>query len=65
MNIAQNHITPDNVPLFAAHLFPLDLGRRSAKVERLARRLATTAVERDRAGGSAVAERELLRKAAC
>lgn len=48
-------------PLFATHLFPADFGSRSATVERLARQLAASAVERDRAGGSAQAERELLR----
>lgn len=48
-------------PLFAAHLFPADFGSRTAKVERLARHLAASAVERDRQGGSPRAERELLR----
>jgi len=32
-------------PLLAAHLFPVDFGSRTAKVERLARRLAASAVE--------------------
>jgi alkylation response protein AidB-like acyl-CoA dehydrogenase len=44
-----------------ARLFPYDFGRLSGKVERLAARLASTAVERDRRGGSARAERQLLR----
>src|SRR5690606_12315043 len=48
-------------PLFEPRLFPADFGNRTAEVERLARRLAETAVERDRAGGSAPKERELLR----
>lgn len=58
---ARLHPSLRDEPLFAAHLFPVDFGSRTAKVERLARRLAASAVERDRAGGSAQAERELLR----
>jgi alkylation response protein AidB-like acyl-CoA dehydrogenase len=58
---ARLHPSLRDEPLFAAHLFPVDFGSRTAKVERLARRLAASAVERDRAGGSAPAERELLR----
>jgi alkylation response protein AidB-like acyl-CoA dehydrogenase len=50
-----------SAPLFEPRLFPADFGSRTAKVERLARRLAATAVERDRAGGSAQTERQLLR----
>ncbi|TBU86423.1 acyl-CoA dehydrogenase family protein [Phytopseudomonas dryadis] len=48
-------------PLFEPRLFPADFGSRSVKIERLARRLAATAVERDRRGGSAQHERQLLR----
>ncbi|MGG2399456.1 acyl-CoA dehydrogenase family protein [Pseudomonas sp. SH1-B] len=59
---ARLHPSLRDDPLFAAHLFPVDFGNRTAKVERLARRLAASAVERDRAGGSAQAERELLRE---
>ncbi|MGE8504147.1 MAG: acyl-CoA dehydrogenase family protein [Pseudomonas sp.] len=58
---ARLHPNLRDEPLFAAHLFPVDFGNRTAKVERLARRLAASAVERDRAGGSPQAERELLR----
>ncbi|MBG0847687.1 acyl-CoA dehydrogenase family protein [Pseudomonas chengduensis] len=58
---ARLHPSLRDEPLFAAHLFPVDFGNRTAKVERLARRLAASAVERDRAGGSPQAERELLR----
>jgi alkylation response protein AidB-like acyl-CoA dehydrogenase len=58
---ARLHPNLRDEPLLAAHLFPVDFGGRTAKVERLARRLAASAVERDRAGGSAQAERELLR----
>lgn len=48
-------------PLFEPRLFPADFGSRTGEVEYLARQLAATAVERDRAGGSAPRERELLR----
>lgn len=48
-------------PLFDARLFPVEFGPLTAPVERLARQLAATAVERDRAGGSAVGERQLVR----
>ncbi|WP_070887711.1 acyl-CoA dehydrogenase family protein [Pseudomonas sp. D2-3] len=58
---ARLHLARPEQPLFAAHLFPADFGSRSATVERLARQLAASAVERDKAGGSALAERELLR----
>ncbi len=58
---ARLHLAPLEQPLFAAHLFPTDFGSRTATVERLARQLAASAVERDKAGGSAPAERELLR----
>lgn len=51
----------DHAPLFDPRLFPSDFANRSSKVERLARKLATTAVQRDRQGGSAQAERQLLR----
>lgn len=59
---ARVHANLRDEPLFAAHLFPADFGRRTTKIERLARRLAASVVERDRAGGSAQAERELLRE---
>jgi len=59
---ARVHASLRDEPLFAAHLFPADFGRRTTKIERLARRLAASVVERDRAGGSAQAERELLRE---
>jgi alkylation response protein AidB-like acyl-CoA dehydrogenase len=49
-------------PLFDPRLFPSDFANRSGKVERLARKLAATAVQRDRQGGSAQAERQLLRE---
>ncbi|RJG12571.1 monooxygenase [Pseudomonas cavernicola] len=52
---------PGQAPLFESRLFPAEFGGRTAKVERLARRLAATAVERDQRGGSASAERQLLR----
>ncbi|WP_342245934.1 acyl-CoA dehydrogenase family protein [Pseudomonas sp. OTU5201] len=58
---AHLHSSLYDEPLFTAHLFPSEFGSRTTKVERLARRLAATAVERDRAGGSPRAERELLR----
>lgn len=58
---ARLHPSLRDEPLFAAHLFPVDFGSRTAKIERLARRLAASAVERDRAGGSAQVERELVR----
>lgn len=58
---ARLHPSLRDEPLLATHLFPVDFGNRTAKVERLARRLAASAVERDRAGGSPQAERELLR----
>ena len=48
-------------PLFEARLFPADFGTHTAAVEQLARQLAATAVERDRAGGSPVAERQRVR----
>ena len=55
------HAFDGSQPLFEPRLFPADFGNRTLKVERLARRLAASAVERDRAGGSATAERQLLR----
>ena len=56
------HATRRDDSLLASHLFPVDFGSRTATVERLARRLAASAVTRDQAGGSATAERELLRE---
>ncbi len=47
--------------LLDPRLFPYDFGRFGGKVERLAQRLAASAVQRDRRGGSAQAERQLLR----
>lgn len=55
------HAFDNSQPLFEPRLFPADFGNRTTKVVRLARRLAATAVERDRQGGSAQAERQLLR----
>lgn len=55
------HLHPLAEPLLDARLFPVDFGNLTAKVERLARRLAENAVERDRRGGHARAERELVR----
>lgn len=43
------------------HLFDRDFGAHTEAVERTARGLETTAAERDRAGGTAWAERQLLR----
>lgn len=48
-------------PLFDPRLFPSNFANRSGMVERLARKLVATAVQRDRQGGSAHAERQLLR----
>ncbi|MGL4315872.1 MAG: acyl-CoA dehydrogenase family protein [Pseudomonas sp.] len=48
-------------PLLDPRLFPTDFGNLTAKVERLAKRLAATAIERDKLGGHARAERELIR----
>lgn len=55
------HLHPQAEPLLDARLFPADFGNLTAKVERLARKLAESAVERDRRGGHARAERELIR----
>ncbi|RRV16511.1 acyl-CoA dehydrogenase family protein [Pseudomonas saudiphocaensis] len=55
------HRLSSEQPLFESRLFPADFGSRTAGVEQLARQLAATAVERDRLGGSAPRERELLR----
>ncbi|WP_252271991.1 acyl-CoA dehydrogenase family protein [Pseudomonas subflava] len=52
---------PNAETLLDARLFPADFGTLTAKVERLARKLAESAVERDRRGGHARAERELIR----
>ncbi|MHC5352297.1 acyl-CoA dehydrogenase family protein [Metapseudomonas furukawaii] len=48
--------------LLDVRLFPVDFGNLTAKVERLARKLAENAVARDRQGGHARAERELIRE---
>ncbi|WP_018229172.1 acyl-CoA dehydrogenase family protein [Methyloversatilis universalis] len=45
----------------ATHLFDRDFGAHTEAVERTARGLEATAAERDRAGGTAWAERQLLR----
>jgi alkylation response protein AidB-like acyl-CoA dehydrogenase len=55
------HLHPRAEPLLDARLFPADFGNLTAQVERLARKLAESAVERDRRGGHARAERELIR----
>ena len=47
--------------LLDPRLFPQDFGRYGARVERLAQQLAATVVERDKQGGSAQAQRELIR----
>lgn len=48
-------------PLLDTRLFPVDFGTLSGRVEQLAHQLADNAVERDRRGGHARAERELIR----
>ncbi|MFZ6045750.1 acyl-CoA dehydrogenase family protein [Pseudomonas sp. CR3202] len=48
-------------PLFDPRLFPVDFGSYGERVEHLSRQLAASAIERDRQGGSATQERELLR----
>ncbi len=48
-------------PLLDPRLFPTDFGNLTAKVERLAKHLAASAIERDKQGGHARAERELIR----
>lgn len=55
------HLHPNAETLLDARLFPVDFGNLTAKVERLARKLAESAIERDRRGGHARAERELIR----
>jgi alkylation response protein AidB-like acyl-CoA dehydrogenase len=55
------HLHPQAEPLLDARLFPADFGNLTSRVERLARKLAESAVERDRRGGHAQAERELIR----
>jgi alkylation response protein AidB-like acyl-CoA dehydrogenase len=55
-------VAADNAAaLFDPRLFPHDFASRSGKVERLARKLAATVVQRERDGGSAQAERQLIR----
>lgn len=56
------HLHPQAEPLLDPRLFPTDFGNLTAKVERLARKLAENAIERDRRGGHARAERELIRE---
>ncbi|MWV10627.1 monooxygenase [Pseudomonas sp. R-28-1W-6] len=55
------HLHPQAEPLLDARLFPVDFGTLTSKVERLARKLADSAIERDKRGGHARAERELIR----
>ena len=55
------HLHPQAEPLLDVRLFPADFGNLTARVERLARKLAESVVERDRRGGHARAERELIR----
>jgi hypothetical protein len=55
------HLHPQAEPLLDARLFPVDFGTLTSKVERLARKLAETAIERDKRGGHARSERELIR----
>ena len=55
------HLHPQAEPLLDSRLFPADFGNLTARVERLARKLAESAVERDRRGGHARTERELIR----
>ncbi|MBB3102199.1 acyl-CoA dehydrogenase family protein [Azomonas macrocytogenes] len=52
---------PAEIPLLEPRLFPYDFGHLAQPVEQLAQALAATAVERDRQGGSAQAQRELIR----
>ena len=61
MSSEARHLHPQAEPLLDARLFPADFGNLTVKVERLARKLAESAVERDRRGGHARAERELIR----
>lgn len=58
---ANQQVFDSATPLFDPRLFPTDFANRSGKIERLARKLAATAVQRDRQGGSAQVERQLLR----
>lgn len=51
----------DTPPVLDPRLFPQDFGQYGARVEHLAQQLAATVVERDRQGGSAQAQRELIR----
>jgi alkylation response protein AidB-like acyl-CoA dehydrogenase len=52
---------PQTETLLDPRLFPADFGNLTARVEGLARQLAESAVERDRQGGHARAQRELIR----
>lgn len=56
-----HRLHPQAEPLLDARLFPVDFGTLTGPVERLARQLAATAIARDRRGGHARAERELIR----
>ena len=53
MSSEARHLHPQAEPLLDARLFPADFGNLTVKVERLARKLAESAVERDRRGGHA------------
>ena len=48
-------------PVLEPRLFPKDFTDRSERVEKLARKLAANVVQRERQGGSALAERQLIR----
>ncbi|MEK1904624.1 MAG: acyl-CoA dehydrogenase family protein [Pseudomonas sp.] len=61
MSAEAHHLHRNAEPLLDARLFPADFGNLTVKVERLAKRLAATAIERDKRGGHARAERELIR----
>ena len=53
---------PDAAPLAPPELLRVDCGAHTAAVEALAGKLAVTAVERDKRGGTALAERALIRQ---
>ena len=48
-------------PLLDPRLFPYEFGQHTPRVEQLARELAATVVEREKQGGSARTERQLIR----
>lgn len=61
MSARAQHLHANAEPLLDPRLFTADFGALTSKVERLAKRLAATAIERDRQGGHARTERELIR----